>query len=204
MTIDEQIVTLANDMVAEFGSDHVLTLREIISALNERFGTKEGSIIASDYCYNRINDGISANKPAVFEYLGRGQYRCLGEHFPYNGPIYHKPKGMSEIVIGKCVNGERLIASDNTKSPVPTGTRSTVAEKQLQHKTSRDPGLKLRFEVLKRDYFTCRMCGASPSKDPSVVLHIDHIIPWSKGGETVIDNLQTLCSKCNLGKSDDL
>ncbi|MBR5903681.1 MAG: HNH endonuclease, partial [Clostridia bacterium] len=63
---------------------------------------------------------------------------------------------------------------------------------------------KLRYQVLKRDNFKCCACGASPAKDPSVELHIDHIVPWSKGGETVIDNLQTLCSKCNLGKSDIL
>ena len=35
-------------------------------------------------------------------------------------------------------------------------------------------------------------------------LDVDHIIPWSKGGETTIENLQTLCSKCNLGKSNIL
>ena len=61
---------------------------------------------------------------------------------------------------------------------------------------------KLRYQVLKRDNFKCCACGASPAKNPAVELHIDHIIPWSKGGETTIDNLQTLCSKCNLGKSD--
>ena len=61
---------------------------------------------------------------------------------------------------------------------------------------------KLRYSVLKRDNFKCCACGASPAKDPSVELHIDHIIPWSKGGETTLDNLQTLCSKCNIGKSD--
>lgn len=203
MTVDEQMIALANNMAAEFGSEHVLTLREIAGVLEERYGTKEGSIIPSDYCYNRINDGINRNKPAVFEYLGRGRYRCLGEHFPYNGPIYHKPKSMPEIVIGKCVNGERLIASDDTRY-APAKAQQAAAEKQVRRKTSRDPGLKLRFEVLKRDRFTCRMCGASPAKDPSVELHIDHIIPWSKGGETVLDNLQALCSKCNLGKSDDL
>ena len=61
---------------------------------------------------------------------------------------------------------------------------------------------KLRYQVLKRDNFKCCACGASPAKDPSVELHIDHIIPWSKGGETTLENLQTLCSRCNLGKSD--
>lgn len=70
------------------------------------------------------------------------------------------------------------------------------------HKTSRDINLRLRFMVMQRDNFKCCACGASPAKDPAVELHIDHITPWSKGGETVIENLQTLCSKCNLGKSD--
>lgn len=73
-----------------------------------------------------------------------------------------------------------------------------------QHRTTRNITVRLRFKVLKRDNFKCCACGASPAKDPSVELHIDHIIPWSKGGETTIDNLQTLCSKCNLGKSDTL
>ncbi len=70
------------------------------------------------------------------------------------------------------------------------------------HKTARDINLRLRFKVMQRDNFKCCACGASPVKDPSIELHIDHIIPWAKGGETEIDNLQTLCSKCNLGKSD--
>lgn len=73
-----------------------------------------------------------------------------------------------------------------------------------KHTTSRDINLRLRFRVMQRDNFKCCACGASPAKDPSVVLHVDHIIPWSKGGETVFDNLQTLCSDCNLGKSDIL
>lgn len=73
-----------------------------------------------------------------------------------------------------------------------------------RRKTNRDINLRLRFKVMQRDNFKCCACGAAPAKDPSVSLHVDHIIPWAKGGETVINNLQTLCSKCNLGKSDDL
>jgi len=35
-------------------------------------------------------------------------------------------------------------------------------------------------------------------------LHVDHIEPWSRGGKTIEENLQTLCEKCNLGKSNVL
>lgn len=61
---------------------------------------------------------------------------------------------------------------------------------------------RLRAQVLIRDNCICQMCGASPAKNPDVQLHADHIKPWSKGGETVIENLRTLCLKCNVGKSD--
>lgn len=69
-------------------------------------------------------------------------------------------------------------------------------------RTPRDPSLRLRFRVLSRDRFSCCMCGSSPAKVPSVVLHIDHIVPWSRGGETLLQNLQTLCDRCNLGKGN--
>lgn len=71
-----------------------------------------------------------------------------------------------------------------------------------QHKTNRSINLQLRFIVMKRDNFKCQKCGRSPATDPSIILHIDHIKPWAKGGETILENLQTLCSVCNIGKSD--
>lgn len=69
--------------------------------------------------------------------------------------------------------------------------------------TGRDPSLRLRWHVLQRDRFTCCACGASPAITPGVELHVDHVQPWSKGGETVLENLQTLCSQCNLGRSNE-
>ena len=56
---------------------------------------------------------------------------------------------------------------------------------------------KMRFEVLKRDKFTCQYCG---KQSPSVVLHLDHIKPVSKGGKNTLLNLVTSCVDCNLGK----
>lgn len=72
----------------------------------------------------------------------------------------------------------------------------------VTHRTKRDINLRMRFLVMKRDDFKCCLCGRSPATTPGLELQIDHIFPWSKGGETVIDNLQTLCSDCNLGKSN--
>lgn len=58
---------------------------------------------------------------------------------------------------------------------------------------------KARFEVFKRDSFTCQYCGASA---PDVILNVDHIDPVAKGGRNDILNLITSCFSCNSGKSD--
>jgi 5-methylcytosine-specific restriction endonuclease McrA len=76
------------------------------------------------------------------------------------------------------------------------GRRRTKEEDQRQIK------LGLRYEVLKRDRFRCVLCGASPATHLGCALHVDHVIPWSKGGKTVTGNLRSLCETCNLGKSE--
>lgn len=58
-----------------------------------------------------------------------------------------------------------------------------------------------RFDIFRRDGFTCLYCGKQP---PEVVLHIDHVLPVSKGGTNDETNLVTACADCNLGKSDKL
>lgn len=58
---------------------------------------------------------------------------------------------------------------------------------------------KTRFEVFKRDSFTCQYCG---KQAPDVVLEIDHINPVSKGGNNDLTNLVTTCFDCNRGKTD--
>ncbi|MBW4483880.1 MAG: HNH endonuclease [Tildeniella torsiva UHER 1998/13D] len=59
----------------------------------------------------------------------------------------------------------------------------------------------LWWDVLARDKWTCRSCGRSTRVD-GITLHVDHILPRSQGGMDQISNLQTLCAKCNLGKSN--
>lgn len=60
---------------------------------------------------------------------------------------------------------------------------------------------KVRFEVFKRDSFTCQYCGR---KAPDIILEVDHIDPVANGGTGDIMNLITSCENCNAGKSDRL
>lgn len=53
----------------------------------------------------------------------------------------------------------------------------------------------LREKIMERDGYTCQICGKYMPDE--VGLHIDHIVPVTKGGKTVPSNLQVLCSKCN-------
>lgn len=57
----------------------------------------------------------------------------------------------------------------------------------------------LRFSILTRDGFACRYCGR---KAPEVALHVDHVIPVSRGGPSTPDNLVAACIDCNSGKRD--
>lgn len=58
---------------------------------------------------------------------------------------------------------------------------------------------KIRFEVFKRDSFSCQYCGR---KSPNVILEVDHINPVKRGGKNDMMNLITSCFDCNRGKSD--
>lgn len=57
------------------------------------------------------------------------------------------------------------------------------------------------WAVLARDKWKCLSCGRS-TQEHGVVLEVDHILPRSKGGSDDMSNLQTLCKKCNIGKSN--
>lgn len=60
---------------------------------------------------------------------------------------------------------------------------------------------KTRFEVFKRDGFTCQYCGR---KTPNVVLEVDHVVPVAEGGTNDMENLVTSCYECNRGKGKGL
>lgn len=70
-----------------------------------------------------------------------------------------------------------------------------------KHKTKREPSNRLKVQVLMRDGNRCRICGVACNNGIHKI-HFDHIIPWAKGGETTLENLQVLCSDCNATLGD--
>jgi hypothetical protein len=98
---------------------------------------------------------------------------------------------------------EAFVAYINNEERTPSGLNETQDfEIVSMQKGPRNVNWRLRFIVMRRDNFKCKVCGRTPANDPTIVLHVDHILAWAKGGRTVLENLQTLCSVCNQGKSD--
>ena len=97
-------------------------------------------------------------------------------------------------------------STDNAENNNPDELKQdikTPIEEVYKHKTKRDISNSLKVRVLMRDLkngrIKCSLCGI-PLCGPDI--HYDHIKPWNKGGETVLENIQILCKPHNLSKSD--
>jgi hypothetical protein len=171
------------------------------STVQRRFGSwNEALCLAGLSLSNEINisdERLFENLLVLWQHLGRQPRRSelssapsIISQTPYNRRFGSWIASLEAFV--NYANGSGV-----EPSVVPSGTETA------RRTTGRDPSLRLRWHVLQRDRFTCCACGASPVLTLGVELHVDHIVPWSKGGETVLMNLQTLCSICNLGKSNE-
>jgi hypothetical protein len=105
---------------------------------------------------------------------------------------------------------ETFVEYINTVSNVPNDSEEVSIDENIlktidnhdlifKHKTKRNPSERLKVQVLMRDGNKCRLCGIIVT---GVNIHFDHIKPWSKGGETTLENLQVLCETHNLAKGD--
>ena len=65
-------------------------------------------------------------------------------------------------------------------------------QKVILRKSQRQIDQRVSWEVFRRDNFTCVYCGAN-----DVPMTVDHIVLWEHMGDTVPDNLNCSCKKCN-------
>jgi hypothetical protein len=205
--LDKKTITLAEyDEYGKFGS----------SAICKRFGgwnkAKESAELKIGRLYNSSDEDYFENILRVWQTLGRQpKYREMEVPLSsLNISSYERKFGSWRSALESFI--EYVNAKDDVAPIKPDNTEYTapmlistvpVEKKKVNKRTNRTANLRQRFRVMKRDDFKCVLCGASPAKKTGCELHIDHIVPWSHSGETVEENLRTLCSDCNLGRSNE-
>lgn len=170
------------------------------STLIRRFGSWNNALRVAGL---RVSNEINISDERLFENL-LNLWQHLGRQ-PRRSELASEPSTISQTPYNRRFGSWTAALEAFVKYANSVGAELPIEQARVEasrRTTGRDPTLRLRWKVLQRDRFTCRACGASPALTPGVELQVDHIVPWSKGGETVSENLQTLCSVCNLGKSN--
>ena len=213
---DEELLSDVNKVAKQLGKDSV-TLEEYnekgrvhSTTLTRRFGSwfdvlERADLKPSRSKLNISDDELFKNLEEVWIKLGRQP-----KYTEMKTPLSKYSSGTYENRFGTWMNGLQIfvdyINEDTNEENLQNDSIETIqmnnTEERIVHKTKRDISDRLRFRILMRDGFTCRSCGKSPMKERGVELHVDHILPWSKGGETIPDNLETKCKQCNLGKGN--
>ena len=112
---------------------------------------------------------------------------------------YKSKKGKVKKSIYKVYYADEFLNVKEKFNEIKNSDRLYVISSRIERNKMSD---SLRYDVFTRDHNKCCICGRG--KNDGVILEVDHIVPVSKGGKTVMNNLQTLCDRCNRGKSNKI
>lgn len=191
VAIDTNALSVTIDTYNEKGRFHATTL-------TRRFGSwfkaLELAGLKKTRNLNISNEMLFINLVEVWTKLGnQPKYNDLSKEVSlYSSGTYEKRFGTWR----KALEAFVLWANEGVSPPASQITSSGATGRR----TSRTANWRQRAIVLMRDGAKCQLCGATPQSGAR--LHIDHIKPWSKGGETVLENLRVLCEQCNIGRSN--
>jgi Homing endonuclease associated repeat/HNH endonuclease len=173
-----------------------------VTTFNTRFGSWNKALIAAglstSHEINIPDERLFENIFVLWQHYGRQPRRTelsLPPSTISQGPYNRRFRGWTASLHAFVSFANSSDLDSPTSRPHALPNRRT---------TGRAPSLRLRWKVLQRDRFTCCGCGRSPATNAGIELCVDHVIAWSNGGETTLENLQTLCTDCNLGKSNGL
>jgi 5-methylcytosine-specific restriction endonuclease McrA len=117
---------------------------------------------------------------------------------PYTKRFITWRKALEAFIV--FINSDEIQDSKKENTVTMENTFMEIPMKQLiKHTSKRNIKSRLKVQVLMRDGNRCKLCGITVTGEN---IHFDHIKPWSKGGETVLENLQVLCAEHNLAKSN--
>lgn len=216
---EEEIIADIKRVASDLGQDF-LTMSQYAkhgkfdsSTPKRRFGSWSKAIALSGLGKAKIQQNARLSDEELFKNLEEAWIK-LGRQ-PRSTEMFEPVSKYSAAVYKRHFGGwmkaleifVEYINADKTEEVINNSVSETtsiddISGKIFKHKTSREMSDRLRFRILMRDGFTCKKCGRSPIKERDVELHVDHITPWSKGGETIPENLETKCSQCNLGKGN--
>ena len=181
-----------------------------LTTVRRKFGTwnkaKEKAGLNKNIEFNKPNKELFENIKEMWINFGRqpNYSECKKPYSKFHAGTYENRFGSWKKALEAFVdyinqedNEDRIIENE-----IEIITQTDNTNGFIIHKTKRDISERMRFRILLRDGFRCLSCGKSPITSPGVELHVDHIIPWSKGGETIPENLKCKCSQCNLGKGN--
>lgn len=166
---------------------------------------KRAGLTLSPLCHKRAtNEQLFENLEHLWEALGRQPKRpdFVKPLSRYSYDVYNRFGSYRKALEAFVASVENHEAGQSDEPPKEAAIDTLHAVVVTRHSTSRTISWRMRFLVIRRDGYKCRICGACPANKPGTVFVIDHIVPWAGGGETVMENLQTLCEPCNGGKSD--
>ena len=176
------------EQIEEIGTN-ISKIKNTINNLNIRQQQIENSLnppkFITKHFYNEFLDQVGVNLPKIkpeyahyiFEYVSAGGNSSQRTVIKLDGETTEAIASYlaEKIKFNKSAEGQRALMTN-----------------------------RLRTMIKKRDNYTCQMCSASVAEQSLLLLEIDHIIPISKGGMTTVENLQTLCWKCNRSKSNKI
>ncbi len=202
---DEDVVLALQGAAKAFGGSYFSTTqyeglsgkRPHPATISSRFGSWKKALKLIGISGGREKwhsaEQLIQNLEAIWKELGyppgQEKIKTLGQKIsggPYRrhwGSVRSACKALAAFHNGS-MSREKLLAGN-----VTAFTRTTIP-------------LNIRWDVLKRDNYRCTKCGASPSNNHQVELEVDHVYAVAKGGRNTLENLQTLCRKCNQGKKD--
>jgi hypothetical protein len=213
-----------DDLIAELKRVHALVGKPYLTtddfnrhsitsedAIRIRFGgfhkgLKAAGVPKRPYKLRRFTDTqCFENLATVWTHFGRApQYREMFEPpSTIQGKTYVERWGTwrkTLMAFVEWANSEGELGETGPEGDQPTAEPKAVSQKPGAEADCREIRPGLRFRVFLRDRFRCVACGRSPATHLNIELHADHRQAVANGGKTTLENLQTLCQDCNLGK----
>ena len=186
--------TMSQDAYVQYGKFHPSTLLR-------RFGSWFKVLELCDLKPSRSrinipNEDLFANLEHIWLTLGRQP-----KYSEIQKPLSLFSVGTYEQRFGSWYNALDAFVLYTSDEETDIKPNARINKDGIKHTTKREPSARMKVQVLMRDGNRCRLCGVE-CNDGLHNIHFDHIIPWSKGGETTLENLQVLCNDCNLAKGN--